>query len=99
MPTRTFTDAAGVAWTVWTTRPTAAGVLRTEFAGGWLTFEATTGERRRLLPIPGGWEEWDVPTLRRACLDATVVSSPRSSGAFPIIDARPADEEPPESIA
>lgn len=99
MPTRTFIDTAGVAWTVWTTRPTAAAVLRAEFAGGWLTFEATTGERRRLMPVPGGWEDWDVPTLRRACLDASPVTPPRGSGSFPIIQPEPTDEDPPETIA
>jgi hypothetical protein len=27
-------------------------------AGGWLAFESSTGEKRRLTPVPDGWEEF-----------------------------------------
>ena len=55
---REFVDNAGTMWRVWDTYPVAANTLRTvspSFAGGWLTFESDT-ERRRLAPIPAGWE-------------------------------------------
>ncbi|HJR65206.1 MAG TPA: hypothetical protein VJ802_02170 [Gemmatimonadaceae bacterium] len=58
MAYREFVDNAGTMWRVWDTYPVAANTLRTvspSFAGGWLTFESDT-ERRRLAPIPAGWE-------------------------------------------
>ncbi len=55
---REFVDDAGTMWRVWDTHPVAASTLRTvspNYAGGWLTFESEI-ERRRLTPIPAGWE-------------------------------------------
>ena len=37
-----------------------------EFAYGWLCFE-TVGEKRRLAPVPEGWDSADDETLRRWC--------------------------------
>lgn len=63
MPTRTFTDRRGEGWTVWNVRPDEHAVytsprvhLPPEMAEGWLCFEST-GEKRRLCPVPAGWEE------------------------------------------
>jgi hypothetical protein len=55
---REFIDDRGALWRVWDTHPVAASTLRTvspNYAGGWLTFESET-DRRRLAPIPAGWE-------------------------------------------
>jgi len=55
---REYVDDAGAMWRVWDTHPVAANTLRTvspNYAGGWLTFESHT-DRRRLAPIPSGWE-------------------------------------------
>ncbi len=55
---REFVDDVGTMWRVWDTHPVAASTLRTvspSYAGGWLTFECES-ERRRLAPIPAGWE-------------------------------------------
>jgi hypothetical protein len=43
-------------------RPTAAPILSPGLECGWLTFESET-EKRRLVPIPEGWEEMDEATL------------------------------------
>ena len=40
--------------------------VRRQFAEGWLAFE-TAGERRRLAPIPPGWEELPEDKLRELC--------------------------------
>ena len=45
--------------------------------GGWLTFESPAG-KRRLAPIPAGWDALPEDELRRLC--ARAVSGPRWRG-------------------
>ena len=76
MAHRTFTDASGTSWEVWDVRPTTTPeimLLRQELAEGWLAFECER-ERRRLVPIPVGWERWPVDRLCAAC--GTAVAQP-----------------------
>lgn len=61
MALREFTDESGRAWCAWDTRPTSAQV-RPEFADGWLTFESE-GEKRRLSPVPDGWDTLPIDRL------------------------------------
>lgn len=79
---REFTDKSGVAWRVWDVYPTAlnrrssgsmpvVGEARVssatpEFAEGWLCFESET-DKRRLVPIPNGWEFRDSGGLEELC--------------------------------
>lgn len=49
-----------------------------ELADGWLCFESLS-ERRRVAPIPPGWELWDEPTLEKIVAHAGYVSQ-RTSG-------------------
>lgn len=82
---RKFTDSAGATWQVWDTRPDRAANVRTPFAAGWLSFECET-ERRRLQPIPPGWEEasddaigtWlaEAESIRRIQLPGEVTVAP-----------------------
>ena len=44
--------------------------------GGWLAFEST-GERRRLSPIPADWEHASDPELERWCRSAAAAAPPR----------------------
>lgn len=44
------------------------------FRGGWLVFD-TRGERRRLGPIPQGWEYWDDHELRSLLRDAEILQT------------------------
>lgn len=79
---RGFTDSSGVEWRVWEVFPMAAGqtIVRsshtsleeTPFANGWLCFESP-GEKRRLAPIPEGWEFRDLPALEDLCREAAPV--------------------------
>lgn len=62
MALREFTDESGRAWCAWETRPTSAQI-RPEFADGWLTFESGT-EKRRLAPVPDGWDTLPTDGLR-----------------------------------
>jgi len=50
--------------------------VRPPFLSGWLSFEGG-GEKRRLTPIPEGWETADVDQLERWCREATLVGKPR----------------------
>ena len=77
MAHRQFTDAAGVVWRVFETDPTAfpadwehrAAMLHADFLGGWLTF-ASSGETRRLAPIPPSWSELPAEQLGLLCRNA-----------------------------
>ena len=46
--------------------------LTAGLAGGWLAFESDS-ERRRLVPIPGGWHELAETELRRLWREAEVL--------------------------
>lgn len=47
-----------------------------ELVLGWLTFEARH-EKRRLTPVPDGWESLDAPGLERLLEEAASVGKPR----------------------
>ena len=74
MPIREFTDSLGTRWLVWSTVPSpsnANGVLGS-MRDGWLTFDSADG-RRRLIPIPAGWEEAPSEKLQLMCRAAEAV--------------------------
>ena len=48
-------------------------VVAAYFEGGWLCFESEDGEKRRLAPVPGAWNEADKEKLWQWCEAATVV--------------------------
>jgi hypothetical protein len=66
---------------VWATTPRAGVVYGETLKGGWLTFESATS-RRRLAPIPPGWEEAPLERLQLMCRAAEVVR--RTSGMSPL---------------
>lgn len=71
----------GATWTVWDTYPASAarlGMHDTELAAGWLTFECAR-EKRRIVPVPGGWDTWHDDQLRAALRDAAPVSRKSSA--------------------
>jgi hypothetical protein len=82
---RGFTDSAGREWRVWdvfptrggSTDPTAAALSHsslkeTAYAEGWLCFESGD-QKRRLAPIPIGWQHCDLKVLEELCRNATPV--------------------------
>jgi hypothetical protein len=93
MGVRSVRDASGIEWQVWEVRPSWAGrqtpmegmpavaatrpSLAPHLEGGWLTFQSPQGERRRIVPIPTGWEALDEPGLLRLLTRADV--QPRSN--------------------
>ncbi len=89
---RGFTDAGGTEWRVWQVLPalldaqrdTADSMKRmslngTPFANGWLCFESSS-EKRRLAPIPEGWEFLDALVLQDLCNRAQHVPARRTRG-------------------
>jgi hypothetical protein len=63
---------------------------------GWLTFESAAGTRKRLAPIPRGWETAPDERLELMC---RVAEEGRRSGATRDPDAPPPDakDEPPST--
>lgn len=98
MPLREFEDRHRVQWRVWDVRPETyfgrmerAAHLAKFYPQGWLVFEAAaSGQKRRLHPIPRGWEELADTELEWLLKQAEQVS-PRVSKplrTFPYPDGR-----------
>ncbi|HEX8361694.1 MAG TPA: hypothetical protein VF613_16375 [Longimicrobium sp.] len=69
MAYREFVDGGGVSWRAWDTYPGSAANVRPGFESGWLGFECEQ-ERRRLAPVPPGWETASDDELRSMLADA-----------------------------
>lgn len=63
-----------------TDRRSAAHLLASEYRSGWLVFESAD-ERRRLAPIPPGWERLSEGSLVRLCQAAVARDGPGSQAA------------------
>lgn len=94
---RGFTDSTGVQWRVWEVFPSKAqttsiaealsrsSLKETPFANGWLCFESPEA-KRRLAPIPAGWEFAAETSLEELCQQAGSVPL-RRHGRFTSGDA------------
>jgi hypothetical protein len=60
--------------------PKRHATVAAEFTYGWLCFE-TAGEKRRLAPVPEGWERADDETIEQWCCVAKPVAR-RPSGSI-----------------
>jgi len=95
---RKFRDAAGTEWVVFLTTRSASGIGRDHhlpeaYLEGWLLFESTAGDKRRLAPVPPDWDALSEAGLRALCDRATPQSARRGA-------ARPyAGEEAPRTPA
>jgi hypothetical protein len=76
---RVFVDAVGLEWTVREiASPTLTGAMAKLLAnerrkGGWLVFESSEGEKRRLTPYPPDWRTMSAFEIERWCMRATRV--------------------------
>ena len=76
---RSFTDTVGVTWTVReisnpTLTRTLEKLLENERRrGGWLVFESSEGDKRRLAPYPPDWRTVSPFELERWCMKASRV--------------------------
>ena len=98
MAIREFTDASGVKWRVWSTVPRVSGIYETKLRAGWLTFESVSG-RRRLAPIPRGWQDADAARLELMCRSAEVAKRTGLTHDPDAPDASVGDDEPPTTDA
>ena len=62
MALRTFLNRDGTEWNVWNVVPTLMHndrkvALSIGMTHGWLCFESG-GVKRRIVPVPDGWEDW-----------------------------------------
>ena len=67
MALREIIDEHGTQWQVFDVHPaheSEAPAVRETFVGGWLCFLSDKG-RRRVAPIPEGWEDMSDQSLRR----------------------------------
>src|SRR5688500_8369602 len=81
---RGFTDSTGVEWRVWEVIPSRAAIgtsavtrsrtslNSTPYANGWLCFESDD-QKRRLAPIPAGWELGTPTDISALLMQATPV--------------------------
>lgn len=73
---RAFLDAAGVQWDAFAVYPTQKGEDQSQlpepYRHGWLAFDSDA-EKRRLTPVPNGWESLPEQELRALCERAEVV--------------------------
>ena len=90
---RGFIDAGGTEWRVWQVQPhiltghqdaaetfARVSLNGTPFANGWLCFESPA-EKRRLAPIPDGWEFLDAGVLEQLCGSAVQVPARQTRAA------------------
>lgn len=75
-----FTDSMSITWDVFDVYPTGDAValsrLESSFHHGWLCFQSA-GEKRRLSPIPWGWQSLSDEELERLLRRAEIVPVPR----------------------
>ena len=80
MAERTFSAPDGVLWQAWNVNPAeqvdwpahARKHLPLHLAGGWLCFQSAA-EKRRLQPVPRGWDSVTDDELWRYCCAAQAV--------------------------
>ena len=91
---RGLRDSAGVEWRVWEVYPSKTSPLSgademgrrslmgSAFADGWLCFESDS-EKRRLAPIPEGWEHRNQLQMEALLQQASIVAPRRPRASDP----------------
>lgn len=82
---REFRDAHGVEWVVFLTARSVARDhhLPEEYREGWLAFESSHGEKRRLAPFPKDWESLSDHELSALCGQAAPQTQRKKAAAAP----------------
>ena len=81
---RQIRDDAGIEWMVYEVNPVSSewrsiDSLPEGYRRGWLCFESTT-EKRRLTPLPPGWQDLPLDQLGGLLLTAVLVRKPVKYG-------------------
>jgi len=79
---REFRDENGEEWVVFLTARSVARDqhLPEEYREGWLVFESAHGEKRRLAPVPIGWDTLSDRDLSGLCAEAVPQSARKKAG-------------------
>ena len=91
---RSFTDTVGVTWTVreigspTLTRTLEKLLEKERRRGGWLVFESSEGDKRRLAPYPPDWRTVSTFELERWCMKATRVPPAPAHPVFSLENAK-----------
>jgi hypothetical protein len=84
---RLFDDRHGATWDVWAVYPegrqSQVAALPGSFQSGWLVFESSDGEKRRLSPIPDGWQAMAPDELEQLCERASTAPRRTPRGEAP----------------
>jgi len=94
MALRSFVSHDGTLWNVWNVVPTLVHnerkvSLSTGMTSGWLCFESG-GVKRRIVPVPSGWEEWS-----EAELDSALATAQSVERRLPLDEPHPAPAAEP----
>ncbi len=80
MASREFTDSDGMTWTVWSVAPQDMSVSLKRLTGSgderrtpWLAFQSSAGDKRRVTPVPDGWESCELEQLKALWIGAVRV--------------------------
>ena len=94
MPVRTFDDGAGARWEVFEVHRASdrPGAVSAGMELGWLAF-VHGAEKRRLAPIPSGWEQVSDAELLALCATARA-AGPRPDGTRPPTTRPPLEVTP-----
>ncbi|HZG42534.1 MAG TPA: hypothetical protein VEY93_06195 [Longimicrobium sp.] len=94
MPVRSFHDAEGREWSVWSVTPSRKSdlFLPQTMADGWLCFECGD-EKRRLHPVSDDWDALDESALLALCMTAVPVAR-RPERRPPPLDPEPLPATP-----
>ena len=95
MAVRDFTDDKGVGWKAWPVLSTsihpktAAEDYLGDYSEGWLCFECTDGQRRRLAKYPRNWDQLSDAELCTLLKNASPVISKKRTPPKPGDSANP----------
>jgi hypothetical protein len=99
MPLREFMDESGRTWLAWSTVPRSGANVRAAYAEGWLSFQVGGGQdRRRLVPVPQGWEAASEEELRAYLGRARPPERAESLSGTAEVVAQKREEEAAEAV-
>ena len=95
---RDFVDRDGRSWQLWEVPPEQLSTRRPgayagDYESGWLAFESSDGERRRLPHYPRNWRELDGQAIEALCRDARPVTRRRRPNGESHADEGPDHEK------
>ena len=91
MAERTFRDDAGQWWRVREVRAVEPCLLPASYCAGWLTFAGEDGSKRRLAPVPDGWQQFSEDALQALARLARPAPSSEELGVLERVESGSAE--------